>query len=274
MPQSKPTSSGLTKPIASQHTPPVLAPDGIMSRICSGPMQAKDQSPSGSATPGRQAGITAAYHKQTTVGTPHHTSSVLNQAQPSGNAAPGKEAAVPASSTSRPPRNHASDSTPICRADSKGKMPTNEDNDILLIRISLFYFRGEPDAYSRRHVVAYFTSEDDLNFNWTVHAQRETEATPWIPKLEFGEVDWPLTRNYLGHVDAGAVQVVRGQEMEPFEMVASTDVTDREGQSDWNCQNFLLEGLLKLAESPFGTIGWYAKVEDDLLTALLDGAVP
>lgn len=143
-----------------------------------------------------------------------------------------------------------------------------------LIHISIYLFRGQPDAYYNRHVIAYFTSPDNPDFHETVHTQRNTEWSPWVPKRESGKIDWVLVVNYLGHINAGTIRVPRGQEMSPVSLVASANVQGRETDSGWNCQHFLLEGLQKLVDHQYQTQAWYDAIQEDLTDMLLDEAVP
>lgn len=158
----------------------------------------------------------------------------------------------------------------------KFKAPPDEPGDdaTSLIHISIYLFRGQPDAYYNRHVIAYFTSPDNPDFHETVHTQRDTEWSPWVPKRESGKIDWVLVVNYLGHINAGTIQVSRGQEMTPVSIVASANVQGRETDSGWNCQHFLLEGLQKLVDNQYQTQAWYDDIEEDLTDMLLDEAVP
>lgn len=172
---------------------------------------------------------------------------------------------------------------PIRLASTTAKTPNNEelpsddgtgDAATSVIAITIYIFRGQPDTYYNRHVLAYFTSPDLPDFHETVHAQRETERSPWIPKQESGKIDWLLIVNYLDQVNAGAVEVPRGEEMALVRLVASADVRGRETDSGWNCQHYLLEGMQKLVDAHYQTQEWYDAVQEELTDRLLDGAVP
>lgn len=155
-----------------------------------------------------------------------------------------------------------------------GVLDDDRDGATSLIHIALYIFRGAPDTYYNRHVLAYFTSPDDSNFHEIVHTQRDTERSPWVPKRESGKIDWLLVLNYLDHVNAGAIKVSKGQEMAPVSLVASANVQGRETDSGWNCQHFLLEGLQKLVDGHYQTQAWYDAVQEELTDKLLEGSVP
>ncbi|PNP76669.1 hypothetical protein FNYG_10088 [Fusarium nygamai] len=139
--------------------------------------------------------------------------------------------------------------------------------------ITLYIFRGTPDFYFARHVLAYFTSPEDPSFHETVHAQHEDEGDPWkVDRIHRG-VDWALSATYLSHVNVGAVKVWKGREMDPVNVVAGIPVEGRERMSDWNCQTFILEGLQALVSEVYQTQEWYEAVEGELMDKLLDGCV-
>ncbi|KAF4451542.1 hypothetical protein F53441_5499 [Fusarium austroafricanum] len=139
--------------------------------------------------------------------------------------------------------------------------------------ITLYIFRGNPDFYFARHVLAYFTCPDNPNFHETVHAQHETESDPWkVDRIHRG-IDWALSATYMDHVNAGALRVRRGREMDPVDVVAAIPVEGRERITDWNCQNFVLEGLQALVSCGYQTQQWYDIVEGELMDKLLDGTV-
>jgi len=144
-------------------------------------------------------------------------------------------------------------------------------DDIVTISLTIFYFRGVPDAWYKRHVLIYFTSPDLPDFYETVHAQRDDDSSPWAVDQIHTKMHWAESRTYLGHVNAGAVQVYRGQEMQPVDIVSATPVTDRE--SEWNCQHFLLEGLRGIVSAGLQTDEWYDWVEGELMDNLLEGSV-
>lgn len=165
----------------------------------------------------------------------------------------------------------------IKQALSTDNLITNEainNNNTSLICITIYIFRGEPDTYYNRHVLAYFTSPDNPGFHETVHTQRDSDDTPWIPIRESEPNDWLLIVNYHGHVNAGAVHVPRGQETALVDLVASANVQGRETDSGWNCQHYLLEGLQKLVDCRIQTQAWYDVVQEELMDRLLEGAVP
>jgi hypothetical protein len=139
--------------------------------------------------------------------------------------------------------------------------------------LTIFVFRGEPDAYYNRHVILYFTSPDLPDFHQTVHTQRESERGPWrVHRLEEA-VEWALEARYLSHVNAGAVRVHPGLELAPVAVVATTPVHGRDKEGDWNCQNFVLEGLQSLVDHKLQTKEWYDAVESELMDQLFEGAI-
>lgn len=64
-----------------------------------------------------------------------------------------------------------------------------------------------------------------------------------------------------------------GKEMVPVDIVAATPVQDREPDSSWNCQHFLLEGLKRLVRYGFQTQEWYDFVEGKLMDQLIHEVV-
>lgn len=173
-----------------------------------------------------------------------------------------------------PPKRASGEQTSQKHEVKMGGSDDNGDGATSLIYIALHIFRGEPDTYYNRHVLAYFTSPDNPDFHEIVHTQRDTERSPWVPKRESGKIDWLLVLNYLDHVNAGAIKVPKGQEMAPVSLVASANVQGRETDSGWNCQHFLLEGLQKLVDGHYQTQAWYDAVQEELTDKLLEGAVP
>ncbi|KAI0182195.1 hypothetical protein EV127DRAFT_493970 [Xylaria flabelliformis] len=139
--------------------------------------------------------------------------------------------------------------------------------------LTIFVFRGEPDFYSRRHVLAYFQSAENSEFHETVHAIRDNGKSPWRVDRVHNKSDWIMTVTYLSHCDGGVILVPRGQEMAPVDIMAAITVKNREKDSGWNCQNFLLEGLEQLVTAGYQTQEWYNAVEDTLMNRLLDGAI-
>lgn len=177
------------------------------------------------------------------------------------------------SSKSSHKRKQGSSGEPSRKDSSKTGTPHDTGDNYSTIYLTLFVFRGRPDMYYKRHVLIYFTSPEKPNFHKTVHAQRDTDASPWALDQIHSQVDWSLSINYLGHVNAGAVRVCKGEEMMPVNIVAATPVQGREHDSGWNCQNFLLEGLQEIANCGLQTQEWYESVAGELMDKLLDGAV-
>ncbi|EWG54166.1 hypothetical protein FVEG_17268 [Fusarium verticillioides 7600] len=137
------------------------------------------------------------------------------------------------------------------------------------ICMTIYIFKGNPvDAWYKRHVLMYFTSPENKNFHETVHAQRDDELKPWRVDRIHKKVIWADSATYITHVNAGAVKVRKGHELDPVNVMAATPLTGRD--ADWNCQNFLLEGLQALVSHGYQTQGWYDCVEGDLMDKLLD----
>ncbi|POR34214.1 hypothetical protein TPAR_05586 [Tolypocladium paradoxum] len=151
--------------------------------------------------------------------------------------------------------------------------PDDTSDGCMTIALTIFIFRGQPDAYYKRHVLIYFTSPDNPNFHETVHAQRNDDRSPWRVDQIHKRTNWPLSDTYLSHVNAGTVQVSSGQEMLPVDIVAATPVGGREVDSGWNCQHFVLEGLQALVYHGFQTQEWYDFVEGELTDQLINGAI-
>lgn len=148
------------------------------------------------------------------------------------------------------------------------------DEKPLRVCLTIFVFRGCPDTYFNRHVMAHFTSPDDPGLYETIHTQRMGKGGPWKVFRVRGVQNWFLTNDYLSHVNAGAMVVPSGQELAPVEIVASTPVEGRDQDSGWNCQNFVLEGLQEMVRRKLQTQEWYDSIEGELIDQLLEGAVP
>lgn len=143
---------------------------------------------------------------------------------------------------------------------------------VITICMTVFIFRAEPDLYSTRHVLMYFTSPDLPDFHETVHSQRMDAKSPdWFVDRQHSKADWVTERNYANHVNAGAVLVAPGQEMVPVEVVAAIPTKQRDGE--WNCQHFLYEGLQALVDGGFQTQEWYDAIEDEMMDKIFDGTV-
>ncbi len=140
--------------------------------------------------------------------------------------------------------------------------------------MTIYIFRGAPDQYYNRHVLVYFTSPNLADFYETVHVQRDTISGVWAVDQMHIKRKWEMTNTYLSHVNAGAVVVPNGQEMLPVDIIASTSVDGRGANDDWNCQNFLLEGLQGLVDYGLQEQGWYDAVEGEFLDKVLDECLP
>ncbi|KAF5633196.1 hypothetical protein F25303_9228 [Fusarium sp. NRRL 25303] len=137
------------------------------------------------------------------------------------------------------------------------------------ICMTIYIFKGNPiDAWYKRHVLMYFTSPENKNFHETVHAQRDDELKPWRVDRIHKKVIWADSATYITHVNAGAVKIRKGHELDPVNVMAATPLTGRD--ADWNCQHFLLEGLQALVSHGYQTQEWYDCVEGDLMDKLLD----
>lgn len=265
-PQKEPASGGPIKADASQRKPQKPASDQASGKA-SGPK-----------------GSTAA-HKQV----PLNTVENLDKQGAGGRAgqkqaADGTSSRMTSSSTSQLPGKPAAGSKPNQIADSKKGKSNHAGDETSLLYITIFIFRGKPDSYSKRHVLAQFISRHNKSFHETVHVQRkieedpeipeeEIEKQPWIPARESGRMDWLLAPRYIGHVNAGTVRVQRGREMEPVDIAASVDVTGKEEDKGWFCLHYLLEGFQKLVDSGYQSQDWYNAVEKELMKEIFYGAV-
>lgn len=137
--------------------------------------------------------------------------------------------------------------------------------------MTIYAFRGQPDFYFKRHVLIYFQSAENSSFHETVHAVRDGVKGPWKVDRLHTKINWALTARYIFHCDGGALLVPKGQEMVPVNIMAAIPVSKVE--NDWNCQNFLLEGLRELVAAGYQTQEWYSAVEDTLMDGLVDGTV-
>ncbi|KAI1420850.1 hypothetical protein F5Y12DRAFT_790845 [Xylaria sp. FL1777] len=140
------------------------------------------------------------------------------------------------------------------------------------VYLTIFGFRGEPDAYYKRHVLAYFQAPES-NFCETVHVTRHDAKSPWEVNRVDVLVEWAMTANISFNCDGGAFLVPRGQEKVLTNIMAAVPVMGRELDSGWNCQNFVLEGLTNLVAAKYQTKEWYTEVENKLIDYLLDRAV-
>lgn len=141
------------------------------------------------------------------------------------------------------------------------------------ICIQIFVFRGEPDFYYRRHVLLYFTSPNDSNFHETVHVSRDNDKGPWLLKRIRGGGDWALLNDYAAHVNAGAVLVPRGHQMDPVNVAAATPIVANADEAEWSGHHFALGALERLVAEGMQTRDWYEAVADELTEKLLEGAV-
>ncbi|KAG7290699.1 hypothetical protein NEMBOFW57_000702 [Staphylotrichum longicolle] len=127
------------------------------------------------------------------------------------------------------------------------------------------------DTWNNRHAVLYFTSPDLPDFYETVHTQRDSKTLRWIVGRHHAKIEWVAEPTYVDHVNAGAVLVDPGQEMVPVDIVAANSGHDRD--MDWNCHNFVYEGLQELVRRGYQTQEWYDFVENEMMDKLLDGTV-
>lgn len=138
--------------------------------------------------------------------------------------------------------------------------------------ITLYTFYGNTRAYYNRHVLTYFTKKDDPSFHKVVHMELDEPTDPYRPVRFHTPKDYLVSNDYAGHVNAGSVRVKRGQEMKVVDLAASVDVTGKELDSEWNCQNYVLEGFQKLVDHGYKPQSWYNSVINELLNSLLDGS--
>lgn len=156
--------------------------------------------------------------------------------------------------------------------EKKGTRPGAPNSGRTTVCLTVFIFRGQPsDTWNNRHVVLYFTSPDLPDFYETVHTQRDSKTLKWIVGRHHGKMEWVAEPAYVDHVNAGAVLVDPGQEMVPVDIVAANSGHDRD--MDWNCHNFVYEGLQELVRRGYQTQEWYDFVENEMMDKLLDGTV-
>ncbi|KAI0479904.1 hypothetical protein F4859DRAFT_477688 [Xylaria cf. heliscus] len=139
------------------------------------------------------------------------------------------------------------------------------------VYLTIFVFRGKPDTHFNRHVIIYFTSQENHDFHESILIQRPYQNGPWGVVRMTTEKFWPEEKRYLSHVNAGTVGVYKGQESTLVDIIESVPLGDRE--DDWNCQNFVLEGLQEIVNQGHQTQEWYDDVEDELMTKLVTDTV-
>lgn len=203
--------------------------------------------------------------------------------EPSGNRVTtnaGSSSHTTGSSASRVPNSSMTPGKPVC--DTRSRQEERKDRGIpkvgdrnSLVKIVVFISQDrEDDYYFNRHVKAHFTSPQVPNLHETVHAAytRLGGSEQWEVLRDHDKTEHELRMSnfFYSKMDPVWVTVGRGQEMVPANIFANVSVTDRE--SDWNCQNFLLEGFKKLAERGYKTMQWYDNFEDELLDELMLGA--
>ncbi|KAK5636657.1 hypothetical protein RRF57_012369 [Xylaria bambusicola] len=118
--------------------------------------------------------------------------------------------------------------------------------------MTIYIFRSTRDLHGKGHVLIYFQSPEN-EFYETVHVVLDDEKNPWRVERVHHKVDCTMVVLYLSHCDGGALWVPGGQELVPANIVASISIQDKEEDRDWNCQQFLLEGLRKLVEAGYQT---------------------
>lgn len=143
--------------------------------------------------------------------------------------------------------------------------------DTVRICAQLFIFKGKPNVWNERHVLTYFTSPDLPNYFHTVHAQREDASSDWVAAHLHGPQDWALDSTYLSHINCGAIIVLRGKEMALVNIASGISGSGRD--QDWNCQNFVVEGLEEIVRQGFQTKEWLEFIMEEFMDKLLDGSV-
>ncbi|KAI8946761.1 hypothetical protein F4801DRAFT_583090 [Xylaria longipes] len=139
------------------------------------------------------------------------------------------------------------------------------------VYLTIFVFRGKPDTHFNRHVIIYFTSQENQDFHETILVQRPYQHGPWQVVRMTSEKFWPEEGRYLSHVNAEIVRVHKGRESALVDIVGQIPLENRE--ADWNCQNFVLEGLQEIVNRGYEAQEWYDNVEDELMTQLVSETV-
>ncbi|KAI0206881.1 hypothetical protein F4808DRAFT_405669 [Astrocystis sublimbata] len=161
----------------------------------------------------------------------------------------------------------------VPRSKSNRSVKASDHSDGLptTVYLTIFVFRGKPDTHYNRHVIIYFTSLDAPDFHETILVQRPYHNGPWQVIRMTAEKFWPEEKRYLSHVNAKVGRIQQGQETGLVDIIADMPITNRE--ADWNCQNFVLEGLQELVNQGYEAQEWYDSVEDELMTQLVSDTV-
>ncbi|KAI0455053.1 hypothetical protein F5B21DRAFT_221204 [Xylaria acuta] len=156
---------------------------------------------------------------------------------------------------------------------NRGTKPSESSGDgaTTTVYLTIFVFRGKPDTHFNRHVILYFTSQENPHFHETILVQRPYHNGPWEVVRMTAEKFWPEEKRYLSHVNAGSVRVREGQESALVDVIKAIPLDNRE--ADWNCQNFVLEGLQEMVDRGYQEQEWYDDVEDELMTQLISDTV-
>ncbi|KAI1738079.1 hypothetical protein F4680DRAFT_427031 [Xylaria scruposa] len=166
---------------------------------------------------------------------------------------------------------HARLQDPSDKLNQSTKSSDNSNGATTTVYLTIFVFRGKPDTHFNRHVIIYFTSQENLDFHETILIQRPYPNGPWeVVRMKIDKF-WPEEKRYISHVNAEIVRVYKGQESALVDIIAAIPLENRE--ADWNCQNFVLEGLQEIVNRGYEAQEWYDYVEDELMTQLVTDTV-
>ncbi|KAI1749852.1 hypothetical protein F4782DRAFT_511777 [Xylaria castorea] len=166
---------------------------------------------------------------------------------------------------------HARLQDPSGKLNWSTKSSENSNGATTTVYLTIFVFRGKPDTHFNRHVIIYFTSQENQDFHETILVQRPYPNGPWGVVRMTTDKFWPEEKRYLSHVNAKIVRVRKGQESALVDIIGAIPLENRE--ADWNCQNFVLEGLQEIVNQGYEAQEWYDYVEDELMTQLVTETV-
>ena len=72
-----------------------------------------------------------------------------------------------------------------------------------------------------------------------------------------------MDSTYLSHINCGAVIVPRGEEMALVNITSGISGSGRD--QDWNCQNFVVEGLEEIVNQEFQTKEWLEFIMEEFM---------
>ncbi|KAI0438001.1 hypothetical protein F4803DRAFT_116984 [Xylaria telfairii] len=160
---------------------------------------------------------------------------------------------------------------PSGKLDGSSGPSDSSDGATTTVYLTIFVFRGKPDTHFNRHVIIYFTSRENQDFHESILVQRPYQNGPWeVVRMGIAKF-WPEEKRYLTHVNAGTVGVRKGRESSVVDIIEAVPLDGRE--ADWNCQNFVFEGLQEIVNQGYRAQEWYDHVEDELMTQLITDTV-